>query len=68
VKPYQEALREFKLRYWRHVLELAQGRVSEAARIAGCNRTAVYKMLDDLKLSPGGKTRHRGSWDRPLPP
>lgn len=61
-------MREFKTSYWHRTLERAHGSVREAAKLAGCNRTAVYKMLDDLNIQPMGKTRHRGSWDRPLPP
>ena len=38
--------------YLVQVLQLSQGNVSEAARLAGRNRTEFYKLLGRHKLSP----------------
>jgi two-component system response regulator GlrR len=49
----EEASRNFERRYLITVLRIAQGNVSNAARIAGRNRTEFYKLLSrhDMKAS-----------------
>ncbi|HSW15295.1 MAG TPA: sigma 54-interacting transcriptional regulator [Solimonas sp.] len=44
--PYDQARTEFTRGYLRQLLELSQGNVSRAARLAGRNRTDFYKLLN----------------------
>lgn len=51
--------------YLTAVLEATDFRVSEAAKIAGMHRSAIYKLAER-----NGLTRFKqkqGSWDRPVP-
>jgi DNA-binding NtrC family response regulator len=47
---YHEAreriLNEFEIRYLRHVVDMANGNVSDAARIAGVDRTTLYRLME----------------------
>jgi two-component system response regulator GlrR len=43
--PYDEARIQFTREYLRRLLTLTRGNVSRAARLAGRNRTDLYKLL-----------------------
>ena len=47
-----EAKTEFEKNYLIKVLQLAEGKVTEAARLAGRNRTDFYKLLNKHQLEP----------------
>jgi two-component system response regulator GlrR len=49
---FDEARADFTRAYLRQVLELAGGNISRAARLAGRNRTDLYKLLHRHGLSP----------------
>lgn len=53
VIPLTEAKRQFEHEYLLKLLQLTQGNVSQAARIANRNRTEFYKLLHRHKLEPG---------------
>jgi two-component system response regulator GlrR len=50
---FDEARAEFTRAYLRQVLELAGGNISRAARLAGRNRTDLYKLLHRHGIRPG---------------
>jgi DNA-binding NtrC family response regulator len=50
--PLNEARAEFEKAYLVKVLRLAEGKVTEAARLAGRNRTDFYKLLNKHALEP----------------
>lgn len=50
--PLSEARIAFTRAYLRRVLTLTGGNVSQAARLAGRNRTDLYKLLRRTGLSP----------------
>jgi len=59
---FDEARAEFTRTYLRQVLELAGGNISRAARLAGRNRTDLYKLLHRHGISPAEfKGAPRGS-------
>jgi len=43
--PHQEAIGEFNRRYFRRLLQRADGNKSRAAEMAGIDRTNLYKHL-----------------------
>jgi len=45
-----EARSDFEKKYLIKVLKLAEGKVTEAARLAGRNRTDFYKLLNKHRL------------------
>ncbi|MDF2181120.1 sigma 54-interacting transcriptional regulator [Neptuniibacter sp. CAU 1671] len=49
---FNEARAEFEKRYLKKVLQIAEGNVSQAARIAGRNRTDFYKLLNRHGMDP----------------
>jgi two-component system response regulator GlrR len=49
---FDEARAEFTRTYLRQVLELSGGNISRAARLAGRNRTDLYKLLHRHGISP----------------
>jgi two-component system response regulator GlrR len=49
---FDEARAEFTRTYLRQVLEMAGGNISRAARLAGRNRTDLYKLLHRHGISP----------------
>jgi two-component system, NtrC family, response regulator GlrR len=49
---FDEARADFTRTYLRQVLELAGGNISRAARLAGRNRTDLYKLLHRHGISP----------------
>ncbi len=49
---FNEARAEFEKRYLKKVLQIAEGNVSQAARIAGRNRTDFYKLLNRHGMEP----------------
>ncbi len=53
VLPLAEARRRFELEYLVRVLQMAEGSVTRAARLAGRNRTEFYKLLHRHHLDPG---------------
>jgi two-component system, NtrC family, response regulator GlrR len=60
---FDEARADFTRTYLRQVLELAGGNISRAARLAGRNRTDLYKLLHRHGISPSefkGSTRDLG--------
>ncbi|WP_026224977.1 sigma 54-interacting transcriptional regulator [Methyloversatilis thermotolerans] len=50
---YAEAKQRFERTYLVQLLKLTAGNVSDAARIAGRNRTEFYRLLQRYRLSPG---------------
>lgn len=50
--PLNEARAEFEKAYLVKVLRMAKGKVTEAARLAGRNRTDFYKLLNKHALDP----------------
>jgi len=48
-----QARRAFERDYLVRVLRMTRGNVTNAARIAGRNRTEFYRLLDRHSLSPG---------------
>ncbi len=57
---FDEARAEFTRSYLRQVLTLTGGNISRAARLAGRNRTDLYKLLHRHGMSPGEFKRHAG--------
>jgi two-component system response regulator GlrR len=49
---YANAKQQFEREYLIRLLKITQGRVSEAARLAGRNRTEFYRLLSKHVLSP----------------
>ncbi len=52
ILPYAEAKQQFDRDYLIQLLKITQGHVSEAARLAGRNRTEFYRLLHRHNLSP----------------
>lgn len=63
--PLDEARTEFTRAYLRRVLTLTGGNVSQAARLAGRNRTDLYKLLRRTGISPAD---FKGGAGPPAPP
>jgi two-component system response regulator GlrR len=53
VQTYAEAKRRFERDYLVGLLKLTDGNVSDAARLAGRNRTEFYRLLQKNDLTPG---------------
>jgi two-component system response regulator GlrR len=53
VQSYAEAKRRFEREYLVGLLKLTDGSVSDAARLAGRNRTEFYRLLQKNELTPG---------------
>jgi two-component system response regulator GlrR len=53
VQTYAEAKRRFEREYLVGLLKLTDGSVSDAARLAGRNRTEFYRLLQKNELTPG---------------
>lgn len=49
---FAEARHQFELRYLRKLLQITRGNVTQAARMAGRNRTEFYKILSRHTLDP----------------
>jgi two-component system response regulator GlrR len=63
---FDEARAEFTRAYLRQVLELAGGNISRAARLAGRNRTDLYKLLHRHGIRPGEfKGQREAARDKP---
>jgi two-component system response regulator GlrR len=63
---FDEARAEFTRAYLRQVLELAGGNISRAARLAGRNRTDLYKLLHRHGIRPAEfKGQREGARDKP---
>ncbi len=59
--PLDEARRAFERDYLARILKITAGNVTQAARLAGRNRTEFYRLLDRHALEPGMfKTSSRG--------
>lgn len=52
ILPYAEAKQHFDREYLIQLLKITNGQVSEAARLAGRNRTEFYRLLHRYHLSP----------------
>ena len=50
--PLDEARRAFEREYLARILKITQGNVTQAARLAGRNRTEFYRLLDRHALQP----------------
>jgi two-component system response regulator GlrR len=50
--PLDEARRAFERDYLARILKITQGNVTQAARLAGRNRTEFYRLLDRHALQP----------------
>ncbi|HMM47743.1 MAG TPA: sigma 54-interacting transcriptional regulator [Thiobacillaceae bacterium] len=62
IQPLAEARSAFERDYLIHLLKLTRGQVSEVARLAGRNRTEVYRLLQRHGLTPAlFKDRDEGS-------
>lgn len=57
---YAQALERWKRDYWRELLTLTRGNVTEAAQIAGVSRTHVYAVISSLGFK---LVRREASWD-----
>lgn len=53
LSPLIQARAEFERDYLSRVMRMAGGKVSEAARLAGRNRTEFYRLLERHRLDPG---------------
>lgn len=57
-----DALLNFERTYWSDVLDVCNGNVTQAAALAGVNRTALYAILERIGLhvaeSPGNQFWH----------
>jgi len=42
----ERVLRDFEARYLDHIVERADGNISDAARIAGVDRTTLYRLME----------------------
>jgi two-component system, NtrC family, response regulator GlrR len=51
--PFAEARDRFEFNYLARLLEMTEGNVAQAARLAGRNRSEFYKLLRKHKLEPG---------------
>lgn len=49
---FAETRHQFELRYLRKLLQITRGNVTQAARMAGRNRTEFYKLLSRHTLDP----------------
>ncbi|MGL4455593.1 MAG: two-component system response regulator GlrR, partial [Plesiomonas sp.] len=49
---FADARSHFELHYLRKLLHIAKGNVTQAARMAGRNRTEFYKLLGRHELDP----------------
>ncbi len=52
VRSFDEARAEFSRNYLRELLEITQGNVTQAARLADRNRTDFYKLLNRHEVNP----------------
>ncbi|WP_376697290.1 sigma-54-dependent transcriptional regulator [Wenzhouxiangella sp. EGI_FJ10305] len=52
IKPLAEARDSFERDYLSRIMRMSQGNVSEAARLAGRNRTEFYRLLKRHRLDP----------------
>lgn len=69
---YAEAIRKAKHDYLSELLKQHAGNVTKAARVAGVNRTSLYKLaklygVHDLIVAQQNKWAKRGQWDREIP-
>jgi two-component system response regulator GlrR len=63
--PLDEARRAFERDYLARILKITAGNVTQAARLAGRNRTEFYRLLDRHALEPGMfKPSPRGDSER----
>lgn len=53
IRTYAEAKQQFERDYLVQLLKITNGQVSEAARLAGRNRTEFYRLLQRNHLTPG---------------
>lgn len=51
IDPLKEARARFERRYVEGVIRVANGNMSEAARIAGVDRVTLYRMVERLGLT-----------------
>ncbi len=58
---YDQARTEFTRGYLRQLLELSDGNISRAARLAGRNRTDLYKLLSRYNIDAKAFKRREGS-------
>ena len=59
--PLDEARRAFERDYLVRLLKITGGNVTQAARLAGRNRTEFYRLLERHALEPGMfKVAHQG--------
>lgn len=50
-QPLEKAVESFERRYFQRLLQRSKGNKTEAAELAGCNRTTVYNYIEKLGLS-----------------
>jgi two-component system response regulator GlrR len=63
--PLDEARRAFERDYLARILKITAGNVTQAARLAGRNRTEFYRLLERHALEPGMfKTSSRGDTEK----
>lgn len=58
---YQQAKKEFEVKFWTNILSQCGGEVGKVAKFTGVNRTDVYKRLHRLGLKFTCKLK-RGNW------
>ena len=61
IVPYAEALREFKARYWREVMQAAGGHIATAARLSGYTRTDLYTTLRAVGIDVPRRAEKHGN-------
>lgn len=63
IKPYKDALVDFKRSYWTDVLAANEGLARPSARAAGVHRTFIYKALGNLGVPYARNEKYGpGNW------
>jgi DNA-binding NtrC family response regulator len=68
MKPWRQAVAEFKRAYLRDMLTLTQGNVMQAASVAGLTRTSMHNLLRKFQMRAsayrpeGSRYGNRGKW------
>lgn len=66
IKPYKQAFEEWRTQYFTRVLIACGNNVTQAARVAGKNRTHFYHVMKKAKVKreankPGRKPTNQGN-------
>jgi transcriptional regulator of acetoin/glycerol metabolism len=52
----EHVLSSFEVEYLRHLVRTSGGNISDAARVAGVDRTTLYRLMDKHDLGKGRPT------------